>query len=69
MNQKRFTVRHFLIFNATSPAYPGSNQKGDKRQRLKIEEEQPSATLLYKERAVFPPLAILGDEGDRKVKS
>ena len=32
------------------------------------EQQQPSAYLLYKERAVFPPLAILGDEGDRREK-
>jgi hypothetical protein len=68
MNQKRFTVRHFLIFNASRPAYPGSNQKGDKRQRLK-EETKTYTTLLFKERAVYPPLAILGDEGERKEKS
>jgi hypothetical protein len=32
-------------------------------------EEKTSTILLSRERAVYPPLAILGDEGDRREKN
>ncbi len=46
---------HFLIFNASSPAYPGSNQKGGKRQRLKKKNNNILLRFSFTRREQYSP--------------